>query len=240
MRSAAIIPARHASTRLPGKPLCDVTGRPLVLRVLDRVREADCFDPILVATDDERIARAVEDDGGRAVMTSADCASGTDRIAEVARELDNEIILNVQGDEPLVDPRLLVRVVQALEEDSSAGMATAAAPFPGDESPENPNRVKVVVGEDGRALYFSRCPIPYHRDARGIVPYLLHVGLYAYRREVLLQLVEWPPHPLERAEQLEQLRALAHGIAIKVVHTDHAARGVDTPEDLEAVRKAFA
>jgi len=239
MRPAAVIPARYASTRLPGKPLCDVAGRALVLRVLDRVRAAEYFDPILVATDDERIVEAVQTDGARAVLTSPDCASGTDRIAEVARTLDHAIILNVQGDEPLVDPRLLVRVVQALEEDASAGLATAAAPFPEGESPENPNRVKVVVGDNGRALYFSRCPIPYHRDAQGIAPYLLHIGLYAYRREVLLRLVEWPSHPLERAEQLEQLRALAHGIGIKVVETDRAARGVDTPEDLEAVRKVY-
>lgn len=237
---AAVIPARYASRRLPGKPLLDIAGRPLILRVVDRARAAGCFDPVLVATDDPRIAEVVRADGARAELTSPDCPSGTDRIAEVARKLDNDVIVNVQGDEPLVDPKLLARLATLLVDDPSLGMATVAAPFPGDESPDNPNRVKVVVDEAGDALYFSRSRIPYHRDRPDVVPYRLHLGLYAYRRELLLQLVEWPVHPLEEAEQLEQLRALAHGVRIRVITTERAHRGVDTPEDLAAVRRIFA
>jgi 3-deoxy-manno-octulosonate cytidylyltransferase (CMP-KDO synthetase) len=237
---AAVIPARYGSTRLPGKSLADIAGRALILRVLDRVREANCFDPILVATDDERIKQVVEEDGGIAVMTSMDCRSGTDRIAEVCETLERDVIINVQGDEPLIEPQLLAKLARCLIDDPTLGMATACAPFPTGENPANPNRVKVVTDLDGNALYFSRCAIPFHREKEGISPYRLHLGVYAYRKETLLRIVKWPTHPLEAAECLEQLRPLVHGVKIRVVEAPEAMRGVDTPEDLEAVRKVFA
>ncbi len=240
MSAAAVIPARYGSTRLPGKPLLDVAGRPLILRVVERVRAAGCFEPILVATDDARIAVAVRAAGVRVEMTSPKCPSGTDRVAEAARKLHNDVIVNVQGDEPLVEPALLARLAAALTDHPEVEMATVAAPFSPEDSPDDPNRVKVVVDESGHALYFSRSKVPFHRDREGIVPYRLHLGLYAYRRELLLKLVTWPVHPLEEAEQLEQLRALAHGVRIRVISTDRAHRGVDTPEDLVAVRRMFA
>lgn len=246
-----VIPARYASTRLPGKPLADIAGKPMVLRVVDAV--ADCGAAgVWVATDDERVAQAVSAAGHQAVMTRSDHPTGTDRIAEVAAQLgwgEDEIVVNVQGDEPLIDPSLVQGVAHALGEDSEAAIATAAHGLVSAEEFFNPNVVKVVCDASGRAHYFSRAPIPYARDAfaasRDRLPEglgaLRHIGLYAYRVSFLRRYGGLPPAPTEQWESLEQLRALWHGYRIRVLTCAEApAPGVDTPEDLERVRQVFA
>lgn len=245
-----VIPARYASTRLPGKPLADIAGQPMIVRVAAAARRAKT-DGVWVATDDERIVAAVRQHGFDAVMTRADHASGTDRIAEVAEQLawdDEDIVVNVQGDEPLLDPALIEAVAAALHGDPDAAMATAAHPLDAAADLFNPNVVKVVCDLRGRALYFSRAPIPWDRDrfakTRDQLPADLparrHIGLYAYRVSFLRRFGQLAPSPLERSESLEQLRALWHGYPIQVVSVDHPpAPGVDTPEDLERVRRLF-
>lgn len=250
MRLRVVIPARYASTRLPGKPLADIAGQPMIVRVAAAARRAQS-DGVWVATDDERIAAAVRRHGFDAVMTRADHASGTDRIAEVADQLnwgDADIVVNVQGDEPLLDPALIEAVAEALRRDSDAAMATAAHPIAAAADFFNPNVVKVVCDERGRALYFSRAPIPWDRDSfagkPGVLPADLpaqrHIGVYAYRVKFLRRFGQLAASPLERCESLEQLRALWHGYPIQVVSIDHPpAPGVDTLEDLERVRRLF-
>lgn len=256
MKVAAIIPARFGAARLPGKPLLNQTGKFLIQHVYERASAASRVDLCIVATDDERIAGAVRGFGGRAEMTRADHASGTDRIAEVVRRLrgpesqapgagresastlgDGDIVLNVQGDEPEIEPAYLDRLVRRLESAGpDCGMATLACPFPPDARPDDPSRVKVVLDCENRALYFSRSVIPYVRDAgetrRG--PWLLHLGVYAYRPAFLLDFASRPPSTLERAEKLEQLRALENGHAIAVEVVERAGPGIDTPEDYAA------
>ena len=229
LRAAAILPARYASTRLPGKPLLDRTGKPLIQHVWEQVSQAKCLDPIIIATDDERIAEAARGFGAEVAMTRADHISGTDRVAEVAAGLDAELILNVQGDEPEIDPGDLDRLVQRLAS-TDDDMATLARPFGAHEADllADPNAVKVVFADDGRALYFSRSPIPHGTEPEGT---WLHLGVYAYRREALFALARAEPHPLELRERLEQLRALARGLTIGVVPTEHHGLGIDTPED---------
>lgn len=241
----AIIPARYQSTRLPAKPLIDIAGRPMIEHVYRRAAEARTVTGVVVATDDDRILRAVQGFGGVAVMTAPDHPSGTDRLAEVARGLPCRLVVNVQGDEPLIDPAVIDAVVAPLLDDPSIEMGTASRPLRDAGEFHAPAVVKVVCGVDGRALYFSRAPIPFPRQAAdgtpaGPAPPTLaraHVGLYVYRRDVLLRLAALPPAALERTESLEQLRALAHGIRIHVVETTHHAIGVDTPEDLARVRQ---
>ena len=245
-----VIPARHASTRLPGKALADIAGKPMVVRVAEAAQRCR-HDGIWVATDHEDIRRAVEEHGFQALLTRADHPSGTDRIAEVAARLgwdDDEIVVNVQGDEPLIDPALIESVAAALQEDTGAAIATASHPITEAGDFFSPNVVKVVCDGRGRALYFSRAPIPWDRDAfatsLNILPANLpaqrHIGLYAYRVGFLRQYGLLAPAPLERREALEQLRALWHGYPIRVVPCEHApAPGVDTLEDLERVRQAF-
>lgn len=246
-----VIPARYASSRLPGKPLADITGKPMVVRVVEAV--ADCgADAVWVATDDERVRDAVRSAGHQAVMTRGDHPSGTDRIAEVAEQLgwgDDEIVVNVQGDEPLIDPALVSGVARCLTEDAAAAIATAAHPLTGAEEFFNPNVVKVVCDAQGRAHYFSRAPIPFARDAfarsRDVLPEgfpaLRHIGLYAYRVSFLKRYGSLPPAPTEQWEALEQLRALWHGYLIRVLRCEQAPLpGVDTPEDLARVRAIFA
>jgi 3-deoxy-manno-octulosonate cytidylyltransferase (CMP-KDO synthetase) len=238
LKTAIIIPARYASQRLPAKPLLKQTGKYLIQHVYERACAANSAQDVLVATDDPRIVAAVEGFGGRVVMTRRDHASGTDRVAEVARNVDAEIIVNLQGDEPQVDPAALDLLPELLRRDRGADMATLAVPIANQEQWENPNCVKVVCDAAGRALYFSRSPIPYVRDgepdfAARPARFLQHLGIYAYRRPFLMQLAQLPPHPLEQYEKLEQLRVLAMGQRIAVGITPHASRGVDTLEDYD-------
>ena len=235
----AIIPARYQSTRLPAKALADIAGHPMIEHVYRRASEAQTVTAVVVATDDERIRRAVEGFGGVAVMTSADHPTGTDRLAEVAASLTCGIVVNVQGDEPLLDPAVIDAVTRPLMNSPSLEVSTACRPLRSDEEFANPNVVKVVCDLTGRALYFSRAPIPFPRGSVGTAPAVAraHVGLYAYRRDVLLRLAALPPVDIEGVEALEQLRALAHGIGIQVVETDHHSIGVDTPDDLARVRQ---
>ena len=232
----AVIPARFASTRFPGKPLLRQTGKFLIQHVYERAAQAATIRRVLVATDDDRIAGAVQSFGGEAVMTRADHPSGTDRVAEVAARLDCEIVVNVQGDEPELEPAYIDRLVRGLAGDAECGMATLACPFTAvpDGSPTDPNAVKVVFDARNRALYFSRSLVPYPRDSAmpdGTGPPYLHLGIYAYRRTVLTRLASLAPTTLERIERLEQLRALEHGIGIAVVMVERATVGIDTPED---------
>lgn len=245
-----VIPARYASSRLPGKPLADIAGQPMIVRVATAARRARS-DGVWVAADDERIVAAVRRHGFDAFMTREDHASGTDRIAEVASHLqwdDHDIVVNVQGDEPLLEPSLIETVAAALQGDPEAAIATAAYPLTTAEDFFSTNVVKVVCDMRGRALYFSRAPIPWDRDRfaerRDVLPNDLpaqrHIGLYAYRVSFLRRFGQLAASPLERCESLEQLRALWYGHPIRVVSVDHApAPGVDTQEDLERVRRLF-
>ena len=234
----AVIPARYASTRLPGKALADLGGRPMIEHVYRRVSLARVLSDVIVATDDLRIATRVSDFGGKVRLTKATHETGTDRLAEVAASLDCDVVVNVQGDEPLVDPRAIEELVAPFAGDPSVQMTTLFRRIHDTAELNNPNITKVVVDRGGFALYFSRAPIPYLRDPRGGWPPLYrHIGLYAYRRSALLVLASLEPTPLERAESLEQLRALEHGIRIKAVETQYESFGVDTAEDLEQVRR---
>ncbi len=238
--AVGIIPARLQSTRLPNKPLQDLGGAPLIVRVLERVQAATSIRDIWVATDSQKIVDAVVAAGGQALLTRADHPSGLDRVAEAVRmlsdgpEADPEaVFVNIQGDEPFVSPRGLDHLVRLFQK-SEVSMATLAAPFLDRDQVEDPNRVKVVTDRDGRALYFSRAAIPAGYGP--VAEPLLHVGVYAYRRRTLLQLASLPPSPLERAERLEQLRALWYGIQIQVAVGDYQSIGIDTPEDLAEAR----
>ena len=245
-----VIPARYASTRLPGKPLADIGGKPMVVRVLEQARKAGPLSA-WVATDDARVVDAVKAAGGDVLMTRADHPSGTDRLAEVVAALgwgDDEIVVNVQGDEPLIDPALIADVARALADTQEAAIATAAHPLHDAAEFFNPNVVKVVCDARDQALYFSRAPIPWARDdfakSRDLIPAGLpvqrHVGIYAYRVDFLRRYADLAPSPLENWEALEQLRALWHGYRIRVLSVERApAAGVDTAEDLERVRAAF-
>ena len=235
MRVAVVIPARYASTRLPAKPLLRETGKYLIQHVYERAVEANCASDVIVATDDERIFDAVREFGGRAVMTRADHPSGTDRIAEVAAHLPADVVVNLQGDEPQIEPAAL-DLLAGLMGDPGTDMATLAVPIADRATYLSPNVVKVVCDDRGRALYFSRSPIPAVRDGEPDfsarpAQFLQHLGLYAYRREFLLTLAATPPHSLERLEKLEQLRVLGAGGTIRVGIVARAHRGVDTPED---------
>ncbi len=224
----AVIPARYASTRLPGKVLLDRTGKPLIQHVFENVRRAQQVDRVIVATDDQRIVEAVQRFGGEAVMTRSDHPNGTSRIAEVTAEIDSALIVNVQADEPEIGPELIDLAIQTLKDSSSCVMSTLGSPFASDEDPSDPNIVKVVVGADGRALYFSRSLIPYTRSESKVEP-LKHVGLYVYRRDFLMKYVTLPATPLEQAESLEQLRVLEHGYDIAVAVAKVSSHGIDTP-----------
>jgi 3-deoxy-manno-octulosonate cytidylyltransferase (CMP-KDO synthetase) len=237
MKIAAIIPARFASTRLEGKPLADICGKTMVQRVYERALAANLSE-VLVATDDERILKAVQSFGGRAVMTSPLHASGTDRVAEAASHIKADIIVNLQGDEPLIDPGLIEASVQPMLDDPSLSMCTLKTPITHEEEYLDPNAVKVTTDRDGFALYFSRSPIPFCRKGFAClpIPAYKHIGLYVYRREFLFEFTKMMPTALEISESLEQLRALENGRRIKVVEVQYNPVSVDTPEDLEKVR----
>lgn len=243
LRIIGIIPARHASTRLPGKPLLDIAGRSMVMRVVDRARGARSLADVVVATDDERILRHVTEQGGRAIMTTADHPSGTDRCHEALLKggKDFDAVVNIQGDEPFIAPEQIDEVC-ALLKDAAVQIATLAQVITDDRDIDDPGEAKIIVDTQMNALYFSRAPIPHlHKPVPGPrhaqVRYLKHVGLYAFRAEVLARIVRMPPSPLERAEGLEQLRWIEAGIRVRVGLTDHPSFCVDTPDDLEAARR---
>jgi 3-deoxy-manno-octulosonate cytidylyltransferase (CMP-KDO synthetase) len=238
---AAVIPARHASTRLPGKPLLPLAGKPLLAHVWERVCKARGIAAIIIATDDIRIAEAAFDFGAEVALTSAKHRSGTDRVAEVARRLKGiSHIINVQADEPFIDPALITRLAQTLAKDRTVQMITAASRFAPGEDITNPNAVKVVCDRAGDALYFSRSAIPHLRGDGAKPAWLRHHGIYGYTVRFLDQFCRWKAGPLEKAECLEQLRALENGAAIRVVLTRHAPFGVDTPEDAAAAESLLA
>lgn len=242
MKAVAVIPARYGSQRFPGKMLADLGGKPLFVRTVERARQAGRLEEIWVATDDLRIARAAEREGIPVKMTREDHPSGTDRIAEAVADLDADVVVNVQGDEPFMDPDLINRLVERMAGEPGLEMATASTPIRSEEELTAASVVKVVCSDTGHALYFSRSLIPFCRDvppetvlSREI--YHRHLGIYAYRRSFLLELVRHPPHVLEDLEKLEQLRALALGAKIAVLQTEQPAPGVDTPEDLTAAMR---
>jgi 3-deoxy-manno-octulosonate cytidylyltransferase (CMP-KDO synthetase) len=236
-----VIPARYASTRFPGKPLHLIAGRPLVQHVWERCRQCRLADRIVVATDDARILEACQQMGAEAVMTSPDHVSGTDRIAEVAQLFpEADLIVNVQGDEPLISPELVDALFQALIDEPALDMVTAAKPIPNGPLVDDPSIVKCVTTTTGRALYFSRSRIPFLRNDDPRLRYLWHKGIYGYRRAFLLQFVAWPPSMLEMTESLEQLRALENGASIHVFETTEDSPGVDTPEQAAAVERILS
>ena len=252
IKAVAIIPARYQSSRLPGKALLEISGKPMICLVASQASKARNVERVIVATDDQRIVSVVEAAGFEAVLTRPDHASGTDRIAEVAAKLDTEIVVNVQGDEPLIAPETIERAVAALVASPTAGIVTTWEPIAQAADVLNPDLVKIVVDAGGRAVYFSRAPVPWPRDAvreHGSLenallqkPSLLrsfrkHTGLYVYRRDLLLQFTKWPQSELELQESLEQLRALEYGVQIQAMAASTPSIGVDTQEDLELVRK---
>lgn len=237
LRTLGVIPARYGAQRFPGKPLAIIAGKPLIQRVYEQVATAMQIDKVIVATEDERIVKAVKLFGGEAMMTSPSCATGTDRVAEVARQHESEFVVNIQGDEPLMRPEMIDQLVAGLRNDAGCVMATLARRIDTGRDLQNPNVVKVVFGRNGNALYFSRSPIPFVRDpaVAGAVARYKHLGIYAYRQGFLLKFVQMPQSELEKAEKLEQLRTLENGYAIKVLITPHDSVGVDTPEDVQRV-----
>ena len=240
-KAVGIIPARWASTRFPGKPLHMIAGRPLLRHVWERCRRAKTLDSVIVATDDMRIATAAFEWGAEVALTSPRLASGTDRVAQIAaRAKQFEFIVNIQGDEPLVEPQLIDRLVMKLRSDAGIKMVTAAHPFDDPTDANSPHQVKVVVDRAGCALYFSRAPIPYPRGSDQKCLALRHQGIYGFRRELLLQFVRWKPTALERAESLEQLRALENGVTVHVLVIRHGWPGVDTPRDAKKLEQTLA
>ena len=237
-KAVGIIPARWGSTRFPGKALHVIAGKPLLQHVWERCRRARKLDQLIIATDDFRIAEAAFDWGAEVAMTSANHASGTDRIAEVAGKLKQFAhIINIQGDEPLIDRKLIDRLVSTLQRDRKLEMITAAHPFADPDEAESPHQVKVVLNQKGEALYFSRAPIPFSGDRPSGAQYFRHQGIYGYTRKLLLQFVRWRTSPLECAEALEQLRALENGVKIQVVMIGSGSPGVDTPEDARTIER---
>jgi len=237
LNSVVIIPARYSSKRFPGKIIADLNGKPVIDHVYQRSIQAELVDRVIIATDDRRIYKKVEGFGGQAVMTSSEHRSGTDRLAEVASELTADFIVNVQGDEPLIRPEMIDQAIKILKDSKDAEMATLGSPISEIEA-RNPDRVKVVLDKNNLALYFSRSKIPYYREEDILDQnFLQHIGLYVYRKDFLLKYTELEPTPLEKAESLEQLRALENGYKIKVGITEHHGPGIDRPEDLKEVSK---
>jgi 3-deoxy-manno-octulosonate cytidylyltransferase (CMP-KDO synthetase) len=234
-----VIPARYGSTRLPGKPLVSLAGKSMIQRVYERARLAQRADRVIVATDDERIVKAVEGFGGEARMTRPDHRTGTERVAEVAAHTEGDVFVNVQGDEPLLDPVAVDTAVNALLEEPAARIATVATPLQSAADIMDPNVVKAVLDFDGNALYFSRAPIPWVRDSGSKIQvrHLKHLGLYVFQRDALLEYPTLPQGELERIEQLEQLRWMENGLKIRVAEVEHDAVSVDVPADVERVER---
>jgi len=234
-----VIPARYASSRFPGKPLAAIAGKTMLQHVWERATQARYLTNLVIATDDERIRTAAENFSAKVVITRGDHLSGTDRVAEAASASNAQIVVNIQGDEPMIDPAAIDAAVLGLLDQDEAPMSTLKTRLFRASDAADPNVVKVVTGADGNALYFSRAAIPYARDADTKTPYFKHIGLYVYRREFLLAYPDLPVGPLERAERLEQLRALENGFKIQVVETDCDSLGIDTPEDWERISAIF-
>lgn len=243
MNILAVIPARYASTRLPGKPLISIAGKPMIERVWERARQAKLVSRVIVATDEERIAKVVKAFGGEVAMTRADHRSGTERVAEVAvAHADAEIVVVVQGDMPVIEPAAIDAGIETVLGDEEIKLGTLATPITNPAEIMDPNIVKTVLDFDGNALYFSRAPIPWVRDRQGPVhaKHLKHLGLYVFRREALMEFATFPQGDLERIEQLEQLRWLENGYRIRVAETEHKSVEVDTPEDVKRVEQLLA
>ncbi len=237
-KAVGIIPARWGSTRFPGKPLHLLAGKPLLQLVWERCRKAKSLATVIIATDDMRVAEAAFAWGAEVSLTSPDHASGTDRIAEVARRLPGVAhVINIQGDEPLVDPKLIDQLARRMQRNAKIEMITAVHPFEDPAEANSPHQVKAVFDRQKRALYFSRSAIPFQRDDGAASPFYRHQGIYGYRRDLLLRFVRWKPSALETAEGLEQLRALENGVNIHVVVTQSGSPGVDTPEDARAIER---
>jgi 3-deoxy-manno-octulosonate cytidylyltransferase (CMP-KDO synthetase) len=234
-----VIPARYQSTRFPGKVLAPIASKTMLQHVYERASLSRYVTSIIIATDDERIFDAARSFGARVRMTSSEHASGTDRAAEIASAENAEIIVNIQGDEPLIDPAAIDAAILPLAHEPDIVMATLKKKIEDPREISDPNVVKVVTGHQGDAIYFSRCPIPYDRNRASSVPYFKHIGLYVYQRDFLLNYSALPVGPLEQSERLEQLRALENGFPIRVVETEYESMGVDTPEDLERVSRLF-
>lgn len=238
--TVGIIPARWSSTRFPGKPLHFIAGKPILRHVWERCKGAKKLDLVIIATDDMRIANAAFDWGAEVALTSRGHRSGTDRVAEVARDAKQfNFVINIQGDEPLIDPKLIDRLVEKLRSDKNIDIITAAHPFENHTDAKSPHQNKVVLDRNNCALYFSRSVIPYSADP-STVRYLRHQGIYGFRREALLRFVQWKPTPLERAESLEQLRALENGVKVHVLITAKGSPGVDTLQDADALEQKLA
>ena len=236
-KTVAVIPARYASTRFPGKPLALIAGKPMIQWTCEKAAESKA-DEVIVATDDIRIKECVENFGGKVVMTSTEHQSGTDRIAEAIEKIDADVIINLQGDEPMLPGHIIDELIDIMTANPDTEMATVAVPVSADsEEYQNPNNVKVVTANDGRALYFSRSPLPYFRNKPENAECLIHWGIYAYRRSLIEKFVQWPQGTLEQIESLEQLRALENGATIKVAIAHEKALGVDVPEDVAKVEE---
>jgi len=235
MKTIGVIPARWASTRFEGKVLADINGKPMIQHVWERAKQSECLDDLIIACDDERVVKAAEKFGAQAILTSVDHASGTDRIIEVIEPLDGDIIINIQGDEPLICPTIIDSLVKTLIDDPSCSMGTVIKVIDKEDELADTNIVKVVIDGEMNALYFSRFSIPHNRDRNDEVVYYKHLGIYAFQKEFLLCYKNLPKSNLEIAEQLEQLRALEYGYKIKTVLTDVDTIGVDTPEDIKQV-----
>jgi 3-deoxy-manno-octulosonate cytidylyltransferase (CMP-KDO synthetase) len=240
-KAVGVIPARWGSTRVPGKPLHPIAGKPLLRYVWERCQRANMLESVIIATDDMRIAETAFDWGAEVAMTSSAHRSGTDRVAEVvARAEQFTHVVNIQGDEPQLQPKLIDRIVAEMERDRRLEMITAAHPFATAKEAESPHQVKVVLDAEDRALYFSRARIPFDRTNGASTRYLRHQGIYGYTRDLLLCFVRWKPSPLERAESLEQLRALENGVRILVLVTKTGWPGIDTPDDARALERQLA
>lgn len=237
MKVIGVIPARFASRRLPGKPLIEIEGKPLIQYVYERAQRLNKLDKLLVATDDERIFNKVRQFGGQAKLTSAECKSGSDRVAEVIKDIACDVAVNIQGDEPFFEPAAVEKIIEVLRENPEIQISSACVRMSNPEEIKDENVVKVVLDKDDFALYFSRSPIPCFQEGQGEV--FRHLGFYAFRRDFLLEFSRWPETPLEKAEKLEQLRVLENGYRIKVVKSMGDSLGIDTTEDLEKAKSKY-
>ncbi|MEW6687144.1 MAG: 3-deoxy-manno-octulosonate cytidylyltransferase [Candidatus Edwardsbacteria bacterium] len=238
MQIVGVIPARYNSTRFPGKPLAEILGKPMIQWVYERAKQSSFLERVIVATDDTRIYQIVREFKGEAAMTSPSHQSGTDRVAETVRNIDCQIVINIQGDEPLIEPAIINQLAQTMLNDDNLLMATLATRFSNRQELENPNTVKILIDKDNYALYFSRAIIPCFREKEefNLGIFLKHIGIYAYRKDFLLNFTQWPPSLLEKVEKLEQLRAIENGVKIKVIRTDFDSLPIDLPEDLEKIK----